>query len=748
MSLPETDHELVVAELGREPTPAEAELFENLWSEHCAYRSSRPLLSAFESEGDAVVVGPGDDAAVLALPHPDAADLPAAERDADDYGDVYVTFGIESHNHPSYVDPFDGAATGVGGIVRDTMSMGAYPIALLDSLYFGAFDREHSRYLFEGVVEGISHYGNCIGVPTVGGSVAFHDGYEGNPLVNVACVGLTTEDRLVTATAQEPGNALVLVGNATGRDGLGGASFASEDLAEDAETEDRPAVQVGDPYAEKRLIECNEALVDEDLIRSARDLGAAGLGGASSELVAKGGLGAHIELDRVHQREPNMNALEILLAESQERMCYEVDPADVDRVHGLAERFDLGCSVIGEVTEGNYVCEFEGETVVDVDAHFLAEGAPMNDLASEPPSRPERDLPSPSLADAFEAVVSSPNTASKRWVYRQYDHEVGTRTALKPGDDAAIMAVREAAATEADADPEVGDGVGIALSSGANPNWTSVAPYEGARAVALENATNLAAKGAVPLAAVDCLNGGNPEKPDVYGGFKGIVDGLADACADLDAPVVGGNVSLYNDSVAGPIPPTPTLALIGTTRGYDAPPAALDADDTLDVDDAAGSSLLLVGESGGALGGSEYLAQVGGTDLFPDLPDEPAELVATLARIARHDATMATHDVSDGGLAVALAELVTDEAGVAVELPDHVAAFEETPGRLVVQTTDPDAVAELAGDVPVFRLGEVTTDGTLSLSVDTAADGGNGETIDVDAGRIRELRGVIQRELA
>ncbi|WP_128904146.1 phosphoribosylformylglycinamidine synthase subunit PurL [Halorubrum amylolyticum] len=759
MSLSEPDHELVVAELGREPTTAEAALFENLWSEHCAYRSSRPLLSAFESGGDQVVVGPGDDAAVLALPDPEAADAPASERDADDYGDQYVTFGVESHNHPSFVDPFDGAATGVGGIVRDTMSMGAYPIALLDSLYFGDFDRERSRYLFEGVVEGISHYGNCIGVPTVGGSVAFHDGYEGNPLVNVACVGLTNEDRLVTATAQEPGNKLVLVGNGTGRDGLGGASFASEDLAEDAETEDRPAVQVGDPYAEKRLIECNEALVDEDLVLSARDLGAAGLGGASSELVAKGGLGARIDLDSVHQREPNMNATEILLAESQERMCYEVAPADVDRVAALAERFDLGCSVIGDVTDGNYVCEFAGagkgddaddsdaesEVVVDVNAEYLADGAPMNDLASDPPAQPDRDFPAPepSLDEAVESVVSAPSTASKRWVYRQYDHEVGVRTAMKPGDDAAVMAIRE---TESASESAPGSaGVGLALSSGANPNWTETAPYEGARAVALENATNLAAKGAVPLAAVDCLNGGNPEKPDVYGGFKGIVDGLADACDSLDTPVVGGNVSLYNDSVEGPIPPTPTLALIGTRKGYDAPPAALDADR------AGDSELLLVGAGGadgGALGGSEYLAQAGGTDRFPTLPDAEGEglgglgdLVASLAAVARHESTLATHDVSDGGLAVALAELVTDDAGADVTLPDRVAAFEETPGRLVVQTTDPEAVAELTDDLPVLRLGEVTTDGTLSLSV-----GDDEMALDADA--IRELRGVIERELA
>ncbi|WP_096391098.1 phosphoribosylformylglycinamidine synthase subunit PurL [Halopenitus persicus] len=743
MSLSDADAELVREELGRDPTPAEAALFENLWSEHCAYRSSRPLLGAFESEGDAVVIGPGDDAAVLALPTPAAAETPAGERDGDDYGDVYVTFGVESHNHPSYVDPFDGAATGVGGIVRDTMSMGAYPIALLDSLYFGSFDRDHAKYLFEGVVEGISHYGNCIGVPTVGGSVAFHEGYEGNPLVNVACVGLTTEERLVTATAQEPGNALVLVGNATGRDGLGGASFASEDLAEDAETEDRPAVQVGDPYAEKLLIECNEALIDEDLVASARDLGAAGLGGASSELVAKGGLGARIELDRVHQREPNMSPLEILLAESQERMCYEVDPEDVDRVQELADRFDLGCSVIGEVTEGTYTCTFEGETVVDVDAEYLADGAPMNDLDATAPETQSRELPEIDLETAFEAVVSAPSTASKRWVYRQYDHEVGTRTALTPGDDAAIMAIDEAAglddhddATVASAGADDATGVGLALSAGANPNWTEAAPYDGARAVALENATNLAAKGAVPLAAVDCLNGGNPEKPDVYGGFTAIVDGLAEMCADLETPVVGGNVSLYNDSVEGPIPPTPTLALLGTKRGYDAPPAALDGDVADD------SEILLVGAGGDALGGSEYLAQVGGTDRFPTLPDaDPANLIDTLARVARHESTVAAHDVSDGGLAVALAELVTDAAGADVELPDHVAAFEETPGRLVVQTTDPEAVAALADDVPTYSLGTVTTDGRLRLAV-------GDERVAATAAEIRERRDVIERELA
>ncbi len=717
MSLADSDRELVVEELGREPTPAEAALFENLWSEHCAYRSSRPLLSAFDSEGERVVVGPGDDAAVVALPDPETGES----------GDTYVTLGIESHNHPSYVDPFDGAATGVGGIVRDTLSMGAYPIALADSLYFGEFDREHSRYLLEGVVEGISHYGNCIGVPTVAGSVDFHPDYEGNPLVNVACVGLTDEERLVTAVAQEPGNKLVLVGNATGRDGLGGASFASEDLAEDAETEDRPAVQVGDPYAEKLLIEANEVLVEESLVESARDLGAAGLGGASSELVAKGGLGAEIELERVHQREPNMNALEILLAESQERMCYEVEPGNVDRVREIAERFDLGCSVIGEVTDGNYTCTFNGDTVVDVDAEFLGEGAPMNDLPAEEPTQPETDLPDADLEEVFETVVSSPNTASKRWVYRQYDHEVGVRTSVGPGDDAAIVAIREAE-------------TGLAISSGAAPNWTSTAPYEGARAIALENATNVAAKGATPLAAVDCLNGGNPEKPDVYGGFTAIVDGLAEMCAELSTPVVGGNVSLYNDSVAGPIPPTPTLALVGTKAGYDAPPLSVEPEGTL----------LLAGDRGleddeFRLGGSEFLAQFDGSDRFPALPEEPAALVETVADVANAGSTLAVHDVSHGGLAVALAEMITETAGLEVTVPvdDPTGAlFHEQPGRALIQTDDPDAVREaFDGVAPIRELGTATADGRLTVR------DADGELFGVDAAAVADWRAIIEREL-
>jgi phosphoribosylformylglycinamidine synthase len=715
MSLADPDRELVEAELGRSPTRAEAALFENLWSEHCAYRSSQALLRAFETESDDVVLGPGDDAAVVALTD-----------------DTYVTFGIESHNHPSYVDPYDGAATGVGGIVRDTLSMGAFPIALADSLYFGDFDREHSRYLLDGVVDGISDYGNSIGVPTVTGSTQFHPDYVGNPLVNVACVGLLPADRLVTADAKQPGNALVLVGNATGRDGLGGASFASEDLAEDAETEDRPAVQVGDPYTEKLLIEANEELLDADVVVAARDLGAAGLGGASSEMAAKGDLGCHLVLDDVHQREPNMNAMEILLAESQERMCYEVAQADVETVEAVAEKYDLGCSVIGDVTDtGRYVCEFQGETVVDVPAEFVADGAPLNDLARAKPPEPATEVPDVDIADALDAIIGSPNCASKRWVYRQYDHEVGTRTAMLPGDDAAVLAIRESGADPLPAGAPDEVGVGLALSTGANPHWTTLAPYEGSFAIALENATNLAAKGATPLAAVDCLNGGNPENPDVYGAFAAAVDGLADGCAALSVPVVGGNVSLYNDSQTGPIPPTPTLAMLGTRDDYEAPGLALQGD----------ADLVLVGGHDTALGGSELLAQFGGRDAFPALPDDPAALVDAITTVANQDSTLATHDVSDGGLAVTLAEMVTPDAGATVTVPDGRSLFSEAPGRVVVETTDVSAVTTaLDGVADVVTLGESEPSGALSVSV-----GGEQHVRNHDA--IQAARDVLEREL-
>ena len=670
MELSPDDRAIVEDALGREPNRVEEALFVNLWSEHCAYRSSRPALADLPTDADQVVIGPGDDAAVIDFPG--GSPTVAGE---DPIEDPVLAMGIESHNHPSYVDPYDGAATGVGGIVRDILSMGARPIALMDCIYFGDFEREKTHYLFDGVVEGIADYGNSIGVPTVGGQTYFDASYDGNPLVNVMCVGLADRDDLLTADLQEPGNALVLVGSATGRDGLGGASFASEDLGEEAESEDRPAVQVGDPYTEKLLIDATTELRDH--VEAARDLGAAGLAGASSEMAAKAGLGARVDLDDVHLREEGMNALEILLSESQERMLYEVRPDDVDEVRAIAERYDLASSVVGEVTDGDrYVATFEDETVVDLPAELLADGAPVHDLDREPPEPRDREPPELSREALLDAL-GSPNEASKRWVYRQYDHEVQTRTAVKPGDDAAVLDL---------------DGRGLAISAGCDSRRVAARPYEGGREAVFENAVNLAAKGATPLALVNCLNFGNPERPEIYGAFRRAVEGLGDAARDLDVPVVGGNVSLYNESeeFGSAVAPTPTVGMIGV--GPDDPPrAALD---------------------GAAVGTGVHLLEV-------DQDRAGLERAADAAAAAA-----GTHDVSGGGVAVALAEMCGDHgADVTLESGE---ALDDEPGRILLATEDAPEAARRIGEVTDGGLRIATADATVELDADTIAEARGG----------------------
>ncbi len=665
MELSDDDYALVEDELGRPPNRIEEALFVNLWSEHCAYRSSRPVIADLPTEGDNVVIGPGDDAAVV-------------EFEDDDV----LAVGMESHNHPSYVDPYDGAATGVGGIVRDILSMGARPIALLDTIYFGDFDRQKSRYLFEGVVEGIADYGNSIGVPTVGGQTYFDESYNGNPLVNVVCVGLAKEDKLLTADLKEEGNTLVLVGAASGRDGLGGASFASEDLSEDAESEDRPAVQVGDPYTEKLLIDATMEI--RQYARAARDLGAAGLSGASSEMAAKGDKGAHLVLDDVHLREP-LNALEILLSESQERMLFEVEPDDVDHVLEIAERYDLEASVVGEVTDGRFVAEHEGETVVDLPPEFLADGAPTHDLEREEPDETEPPAPYEPTREGVLAALADPNNASKEWVYRQYDHEVQTRTVVKPGDDAALL--------------HVGDS-GLALSAGCDSERVSARPYSGGYETVVENVANLAAKGARPLAFVNCLNFGNPERPSVYGEFEDAVEGMGDAAADIGVPIVGGNVSLYNESeeFGTAVNPTPSVAALGIADSPDAPRASVD-------DVLVGTPLLLL-----------------------DATDDATALHEVADDIAEN--ADAAHDVSTGGLAVALAEMVGDNGVRATVADDEL--FNAEPGRVVVAGEADD----FGGAYDVERIGEVADDG-LTVELDDGA-------LELGRDEIEEARGALE----
>ena len=680
--LPEEDLKIIKKELGREPTLVEQGCFLNLWSEHCSYRSSAPLLKTFTTTGENVIIGPGDDAAVIR------------------FEDGYVlAIGMESHNHPSYVDPYNGAATGIGGIVRDIISMGARPIALMDPLYFGPLDTPKNLFLFEQIIKGIAGYGNCIGVPVVNGETFFDRKYSGNPLVNVVAVGLCEKRNIITARSQKAGNKLVLAGSSTGRDGLGGASFASRDLSESAEAEDRPSVQVGDPYTEKLVIEMTLEAMERGYIKSCKDLGAAGLGGASSELAAKGGLGARIIADAVPQREPNMNAYEILLAESQERMVFEVAPEDVDAVLALVAKYDLNGAVVGYLTEEpNYTVEFKGEIVADIPIALLTGGAPTCEKPSVAPISQVEESKAPEtpkdLKAAFLKVLSSYNIASKEWIYRQYDHEVQLRTVVKPGEDSGVLRIT--------------DKRGIALSCGCQPRATLLDPYNGGKTAVMENAMNLAVKGADGLAIVNCLNFGNPDRPEIYWQFKNSVLGLGDGARELSIPVVGGNVSLYNESdeFKTAIPPTPSIGMIGKVDLEIPLPSGFFA--------KSGDTIILVGETTVDMGGSEYYDCFGAQNVgkVPPVPNNAPKIIKIVIEAARSGKLHSAHDLSLGGIAAGLARMCRN-TGAKVDLSEvaemkaEELLFSEAPVRAILATGEPDAVLEILKDVPHMIIGKV-----------------------------------------
>jgi len=687
--LPEEDLKIIKKELGREPNLVEQGCFLNMWSEHCSYRSSAPLLKTFTTTGENVLIGPGDDAAIIK------------------FEDGYVlSIAMESHNHPSYVDPCNGAATGVGGIVRDVISMGARPIALMDPLYFGPLDTPKNLFLFEQIIKGIAGYGNCIGVPVVNGETFFDRQYSGNPLVNVVCVGLCKEEEVITSISKKAGNKLVLAGSSTGKDGLGGASFASRDLSESAEADDRPSVQVGDPYTEKLVIEMTLEATGKGYIKSCRDLGAAGLGGASSEMAAKGKLGARIIADAVPQREPNMNAYEILLAESQERMLFEVAPEDVDAVLALVEKYDLNGAVIGELTEEpNYTIEFRGETVATIPVDLLTEGAPTFERPSKAPETREEGKKPESPADLKQAilkVLSSYNIASKEWIYRQYDHQVQLRTMVLPGEDSGVLRIT--------------DKKGIALSCGCQPRATLLDPYTGGKTAIIENAMNLAVKGAEGLAIVNCLNFGNPERPEIYWQFKQAVLGLGDAARELSIPVVGGNVSLYNESdeLGTAIPPTPSIGMIGKVDLETPLPSSFFA--------KAGDSIVLVGETTPELGASEYYSSLGAQEAgkAPAVPENAQKLIEAVIKTVKSGKLSSAHDLSLGGLTAGLARMCktlgakVDLSEISGDLQADEILFAETPARAILTTSDPEALQEILKDVPYTVIGTVS-DGALEI---------------------------------
>jgi phosphoribosylformylglycinamidine synthase len=707
LGLTDDEAERIRGTLGRDPNPNELAMYAAMWSEHCSYKSSKVHLRRLPTQGPRVLVGPGQDAGAI------------------DIGDGQaVVFKMESHSHPSAIEPYQGAATGVGGIVRDVISMGARPIALLDPLRFGPLSDPRNRWLFGGVVSGIGGYGNCIGVPTVGGEVHFAEPHSGNPTVNVMCVGVVRSDELMTSAREvHEGALLVLFGAATGRDGIGGVSVLASRALDEGSDESRPSVQIGDPFAEKLLIEASLELVGRRLLDGLQDLGGAGITCAVSESAARAGLGAELELDAVPLREPNLEAFEILTSESQERMLALVAPDRLDEVREVCGRWGLASAVLGRLVEGGGLRVTMGGTVVaEVPARSLADDGPVYDRPMSPPSEggdavsddPTFATPPGSARDALFAVLGSPNVASKRWVWEQYDWIVQGGTVRGPGSDAAVLRI--------DAGLKA-----LAISCDGKGRFGALDPYLGAAHAVAESARNVAATGAAPLAITNCLNFGNPERPEIMWQFAESIRGMADACRAFGTPVTGGNVSFYNESAGSAIWPTPVIGMVGLLEDHRlALPSGF----------ARGGDLVYVlGETFPELGGSEYadvvLGRIGGRPPALDLERERA-LDRLLVEGARLDLLVSAHDCGDGGLGVALAEAaIARSIGFAMtmpgDLPPHVAMFSESASRAVVSVDRrrADRFEELAAalGVPCFRVGDtggprVVIDGILDSSVD------------------------------
>jgi phosphoribosylformylglycinamidine synthase II len=688
LGLTDEEFDRIDQTLGRSPNRAELAMYAAMWSEHCSYKSSRVHLRTLPTEGPAVLVGPGEDAGVV------------------DVGDgIACVFKLESHSHPSAIEPVQGAATGVGGIVRDVLSMGARPVALLDPLRFGPLDDARNRWLMSGVVAGIGQYGNSIGVPTIGGEVKFAAPHGPNPTINVLCLGLAPADRLVRARAEGEGNHLVLIGARTGRDGIGGVSVLASRTLSDTSEESRPSVQIGDPFSEKLLIEGCLEMIDAGLLAGLQDLGGAGITCAVSESAARAETGAEIDLDAVHLREAGMEPFEILTSESQERMLGIVRPEDLDGVEAVCRKWGLASAVIGRVTGDRQVrVRIGGTTVAEVPARSLADEGPVYERPMAPPGwldDVQEDDPTYSaapddLGDCFFRLLGSPNVSSKRWVFEQYDSLVQGNTLAGPGGDAAVVRIE-------------GTLRALAISTDGNGRYGYLDPYLGGAHAVAEAARNVACAGARPLAITNCLNFGDPERPEVMWAFAETVRGMGEACRALGTPVTGGNVSFYNETGDSTVYPTPVVGMLGLLEDYRL---------RVGVAFTPGQVVYLLGETFPELGGSEYAEVVLGTvsGRPPGLElDREARLIALLTEAARADLLTSAHDCSDGGLAVSLAEsAVAGSCGFALtlpgDLPGHLALFSESASRAVV-SVDPgrcDALEALAAthQVPFARLGD------------------------------------------
>ncbi|WP_187336572.1 phosphoribosylformylglycinamidine synthase subunit PurL [Novosphingopyxis iocasae] len=677
--LSEEEYQRVLGALGREPNLVELGIFSVMWSEHCSYKSSRLHLKKLPTEGPQVICGPGENAGVI------------------DIGDGQAAiFKMESHNHPSYIEPYQGAATGVGGILRDVFTMGARPVANMNALRFGSPDHPKMKHLVKGVVAGIGGYGNCVGVPTVGGETNFHRAYDGNILVNAMTVGVADQDKIFYSAASGVGNPIVYVGAKTGRDGIHGATMASTEFGEDSE-EKRPTVQVGDPFTEKLLIEACLELMATDAIVAIQDMGAAGLTSSSVEMASNGGVGIRLDMDAVPQREEGMTPYEMMLSESQERMLMVLKPGREAEAEAIFRKWELDFAVIGEVTDtGRMVLDHGGQTVCDIPLGPLADDAPLYDRPHEPTPAPAplSDIPSSGDIGAdLLTLMACPDLASRAWIWRQYDSQVGGDTAQRSGGDAAVVRVH-------------GTNKALAITTDCTPRYCFADPVQGGRQAIAEAWRNICAVGGKPLAVTNCLNFGSPQNPRIMGQIVGCLEGMSEACIALDMPIVSGNVSLYNESKAtgggSAILPTPAIGAVGLL------------DDVTRMATIAfkaeGETLLLIGHSAGHVGQSLWLRECHGRE---EGPPPPVDLDAErrhgdfVRDLVRDDLVSAVHDVSDGGALVALAEMaLAGGIGVEITLPDvenpAEILFGEDQARYLVTAKDADAVIERAREAGIF----------------------------------------------
>ncbi len=711
LGLKDDEYESIKEILGRRPTSSELAMYSVMWSEHCSYKSSKIHLKQFGEKAvksEALLVGIGENAGVV------------------DVGQGYaVTFKIESHNHPSYIEPYQGAATGVGGIVRDILTMGARPIAIMDPLRFGDPENPDTRRVLPGIVSGIGGYGNCLGLPNIGGEVVFDDTYQGNPLVNALCVGVMKHADIKLATAHGAGNLVVLFGAKTGGDGIGGVSVLASETFSDSSSKKptkRPAVQVGDPFAEKVLIECSLEIFAEDLVVGIQDLGGAGLSCATSELASAGSGGMDIRLETVPLRDPSLSPEEILMSESQERMCAIVEPSKLKRFMQICRKWDVTATVIGEVTTGTRLnITFNGELIVDVPPRTVAHDGPVYNRPISVPKYLDTlkpvDVPLPSTGVEIKAAIlklmSAPNMADKTWVTNQYDRYVQGNTVLSQPEDSGVIRI------------DTQTNLGVAISTDANARWSYLNPYEGAKLALLESCRNIATNGAKPLAVTNCLNFGSPEDPEVMWQFSETVRGLADACLELGLPVTGGNVSFYNQTGSVAILPTPVIGVLGVVE---------DVTKRTPMGIKPGQEIYVIGNVDDNFSGSEWAhihgKQIGDRSPVADL-DMEKRLVLML--LEGQPIFEAAHDISNGGFAASISEMVLrTNVGATITLEGNVAAelLAETPGRVVIaiNQSNTNAILALASkyQIPVKNVG---------------VTGGDSLTINDGALSIDELRG-------